>query len=619
MLFIFSISFFLFSLLAPFGSECLNVAPPSNEGKEKNRMCGILGLWWTSEDAEFDRSAIHGAMLDAGRPRGPDRTRTADAGIHGGPPISMLAFHRLAIHDLSERADQPFRHNTEAGPASLVCNGEIYNYPELRRMYPAIASRLVSQSDCEILLPLWDSPIVGARSLSRLVEHLDGVFAIVLAEGSAVSLVRDRIGVRPLFYVHHPLVFAVASTPAPLELLCAHLLGSPPHTDTGLAVAAAGGSLGLRIVEVHPRTLVRYHPPTGALTVTPLAAATLPTRVGTAIRPTDPAADALAMLRASVRRRLASDRPVCCLLSGGIDSSAVACLLAELLRPLGRTLATFSIGQPGSEDLRCARLVAEALGTDHHEVTMDPGEALALLPAVVAATATYDVTTVRASTPMWMLCRHIARTTDYRVVFSGEGADEMAAGYLYFHSAPPGPEGDRAVEAECLRLVSSLHGYDVLRADRCTASHGLELREPFLDRRLLDWTLGLPGSVRRPRGGTEKVWLRGAMALHREGALADSLPCLPEEIIWRRKAAFSDAVSPSASTTSAYWYQQIQQHLAARGHGPADARTEAAVYRQWFGQAYPHYEPHRPLWLPRWQPADAGIPPDEPSATVLVR
>jgi len=581
-------------------------------------MCGILGVWWT--DAGTAAGAGTGpewevalaSILEAGQHRGPDRTRTVRQDTDGGR--SVLAFHRLAIQDLSEAGDQPFRHNTADGPVSLMCNGEIYNYPELCRTFPAAAAGLRSQSDCELLLPLWDSPVVGGQSLARLVDHLDGVFAIVLDKWWDVELVRDRIGVRPLFYLHHPLMFAAASTPAPLERLCAHLLSfGPLH----MAVAAAGGALGLRIREVHPRTLVRYHRPTGALTVVPLAHPLFPPAVATttttAEAVSDPAAEGLGLLRAAVRRRLASDRPVCCLLSGGIDSSAVACLLVEALRPLGRTLTTFTIGQPGSADLRCARLVADALGTDHREVLMDADEALSLLPAVVAATATYDVTTVRASTPMWMLCRHIARTTDFRVVFSGEGADEMAAGYLYFHSAPPGPEGDRAVEAECLRRVSSLHEYDVLRADRCTASHGLELREPFLDKTLLAWTMGLPGSVRRPRAGTEKLWLRGALALQRDEGAPDR-PRLPPSIIWRRKAAFSDAVSARHEET---WYRQIQLHLAAQNLGPASAATEAAVYRRWFRAAYPHYEPHRPLWLPLWQPSDAGIPADEPSATVL--
>jgi asparagine synthase (glutamine-hydrolysing) len=555
-------------------------------------------------------------MVARGAARGPDGTTE----VHREG--RSYAFHRLAIQDLTASADQPFFSppgpHADSAAAALMCNGEIYNSRQLARRYPRAAAACRSRSDCEILLPLWSDEF--GRDTEALLGELDGVFALAIDAGRQVHLARDRVGVRPLFYVSHPFFTAVASTPGPLQELCSGVAGLAEREGLD---AHADGDLGLRIQEVHPRTRIVFDAESGARTVHPtpqqrldwgLPSSSSSSQDSGSGSPEHTAArEGLRFLRGAVAKRLDTDRPLCCLLSGGIDSSAVACLLVEALRPLGRRLATFSIGQPGSADLLAARRVAARLGTEHHEVDMCPAEALACIPAVVADTATYDVTTVRASTPMWLLCRYIARNTPYRVVFSGEGADEASAGYLYFHHAPPGPAGDRAVEAECRRLVASLHEYDVLRADRCMGAHGLELREPFLDRELLDWALALPGAVRRPRGGTEKLWLRDAMALLADvGAHVEPGPSLPLDIVWRRKAAFSDAVSAGGPGES-MWFRQIQAHLSARGEGPPDAETEARAYQSLFRAAYPHYEPFRPRWLPRWLQEGGG----EPSASVL--
>ena len=258
-----------------------------------------------------------------------------------------------------------------------------------------------------------------------------------------VTLARDRMGVRPLFYVSHsPHFFAVASTPAPLQVMLQREL------NEGTAKASPRVS-HLHIQELRPDQLLRLDlaDMRVALRPSPLA---LP-RPHSAQVWTDAelAPATLRLLRAAVAKRLDSnlERPVCCLLSGGIDSSAVAALLADDMRrrwghrghakdAIAPRLATFAIGFPGSDDLRYARVVADAIGADHHEVLMGEDEALRALPEVVRATGTYDITTIRASTPMYLMCCHIARHTNYRVVFSGEGSDELNAGYLYFHQAP---------------------------------------------------------------------------------------------------------------------------------------------------------------------------------------
>lgn len=561
-------------------------------------MCGILCIWLASAPLGANdqvRQAWYQAV-EAGRLRGPDSTITHSSGN------VLTAFHRLAIRDTTAAGDQPFRY---AG-ARLWCNGEIYNSEVL----PAVDGfEPQSGSDCERILPAWEAQ---GRSVEKLLPLLDGVFAMVLEDQRAgtVTLARDRLGVRPLFYVAHPRIgFAVASTPAPLQsFLDALILGSGGESDSF-------DLKGSEIEELRPSSILSFSTNSPAAsfvkTASPLTLPPISNEISQTWPSSALAPETLRLLRLAVAKRASSDRPVCCLLSGGIDSSAVAALLAERLR--GQRLATFSIGFPGSDDLRHARAVAERLGTDHHEVIMEANMALRVLPDVVRATGTYDITTIRASTPMYLLCRHIAENTEYRVVFSGEGSDELNAGYLYFHQAPPGPDGDAAVEVETRRLLTELYEYDVLRADRCMGAHGLELREPFLDRDLIDWTLAhVDGARRRPQAGMEKLWLRQALA---------STGLLPDNIVWRRKAAFSDAVS----LQEVKWYHLIQAHVVDMckdrgehaGEGSALAtplEAEAAAYRKWFEEAYPNYPLVRPFWLPRWQTQLLG---NEPSATVL--
>ena len=407
------------------------------------------------------------------------------------------------------------------------------------------------------------------------------MFAIVLwdADTNQVTLIRDRIGVKPLFYMIHDKdgspVLRVASEAKALE-----------------ASLPSGATTSIH--EVPPGHILQFRPPPQSSPSWSVTSVCYWKPMATAGDESGCGVSTLreCMVRA-VQRRLASDRGVCCMLSGGLDSSIIAAILSrELQEKGGSRLRTYSIGFPDSTDIQYAREVADFIGSDHTEIIIQYEEALRTLPEVVCAIESYDTTTVRASTPMYLLSRAIAQRGE-AVVFSGEGSDELFAGYLYNHLAP----SSQSVRDDSVRLIQQLHWYDVLRADRCTAAHGLEFREPFLDQDVVQWALSLSGDQLRPQstpdGLLEKYWLREAF-----------VGWIPESVRMRRKAAFSDAVSGSAKP----WYRYIHEH-----YGLANASEENALYRQWFSHFFPHYSrDHIPTWVPQCTQTKA-----EPSATVL--
>jgi len=307
------------------------------------------------------------------------------------------------------------------------------------------------------------------------------------------------------------------------------------------------------------------------------------------------------LLEKAVQKRMCSDRDIGCLLSGGLDSSIIAAILAKEMRKKGKTLRTFSVGFPDSTDIVYARQVAAHIQSDHHEFLIQYSDALQRIEDVVKATETYDTTSVRASTPMFLLCEWINKNFPDKVIFSGEGSDELFCGYLYFHNAPTPQDA----HTDSLRLVNELYKYDVLRADRCTAGNGLEFREPFLDKDLVDFVTTMNPSYKVPSKPAHDESHIFEKTILRE-AFSDELPY---QVAWRRKAAFSDAVSSSEKP----WYQWIQEYVkndtTIESYG---GTTESNYYKTLFYRYLKDYKPDTPLWLPRW--SNVG---SEPSATVL--
>jgi asparagine synthase (glutamine-hydrolysing) len=255
--------------------------------------------------------------------------------------------------------------------------------------------------------------------------------------------------------------------------------------------------------------------------------------------------------------------------------------------------------------LKYARIVADYIKSDHHEYVIQYQDALKAIPDVIKTIETYDITTIRASTPMYLLCKWIRENFEETVIFSGEGSDEVFGGYLYFHNAPDVFELHR----ETIKLVSNLHLYDVLRADRCTSGNSLELREPFLDKDLINYVCDLFGNYKQPINGFEKYILRKAFKGY-----------LPDSVLWRKKAAFSDAVSGSEKP----WYKHIQEYcetiitdkeLELANNNKKENEIKFTKESYWFyktfKQLFPCYELKVDYWLPKWSNTT------DPSATTI--
>ncbi|XP_078198852.1 asparagine synthetase [glutamine-hydrolyzing] isoform X2 [Callithrix jacchus] len=311
----------------------------------------------------------------------------------------------------------------------------------------------------------------------------------------------------------------------------------------------------------------------------------------------------------AVKKRLMTDRRIGCLLSGGLDSSLVAATLLKQLKEaqVQYPLQTFAIGMEDSPDLLAARKVANHIGSEHHEVLFNSEEGIQALDEVIFSLETYDITTVRASVGMYLISKYIRKNTDSVVIFSGEGSDELTQGYIYFHKAPS-PE---KAEEESERLLRELYLFDVLRADRTTAAHGLELRVPFLDHRFSSYYLSLPPELRIPKNGIEKHLLRETF---------EDSNLIPKEILWRPKEAFSDGITSVKNS----WFKILQEYVehqvddammanAAQKFPFNTPKTkEGYYYRQIFERHYPgraywlnHY------WMPKW------INATDPSARTL--
>ena len=319
------------------------------------------------------------------------------------------------------------------------------------------------------------------------------------------------------------------------------------------------------------------------------------------------------LLEEAVRIRLLSDRPIGCLLSGGLDSSVITSILCKLMKASNKSskdIRTYSIGMEGSLDLKYARKVADHLGTTHTEVKFTPEEGFKIIPEVIRILESFDITTVRASVGMYLLGKFIKEHSEDKVIFSGEGADELLCGYVYFHNAPNGS----IAQDESLRLISELYKYDCLRADRCISSNGLELRVPFLDKNVLKFCTHLHGEVKKPSDGIEKRILRELFSED-----------LPEEVAWRRKDGFSDGVSSLTKS----WYEYIQEFvdkeisdeeflnhkdLNFSGFESSSISKEAYYYKKIYYRYFPFYpNPIDRYWMPKW----SGDVSNNPSGRVL--
>ena len=560
-------------------------------------MCGIFALLndsnfsssFGSQSSDFIQK-----QFNKGKPRGPEFSKLTSGGIN-----LLLGFHRLAINGLNDKSNQPIT----IGAVTLICNGEIYNYKEL---YSLMKVTPKTDSDCEVIIHLYLK-----YGIKQTLQMLDGVFAFILCDNTnvlknnskispnKVYIGRDPYGVRPLYILKHATnkkkTIGLAS-----DLKC--LSEFQPIDD------------GYSIEHFQPGTYSYYELPHTAMAYwkcvkenksyhstgfnSTIVSCALPCEIGVSMGIKN------YFMQAVEKRCTTTERPIACLLSGGLDSSLVTALVNEFRRhsmPGSDPLETYSIGLADSEDLKYAKIVADYLGTKHTEIILTEQDFLDAIPEVIYAIESYDTTSVRASIGNYLLGKYISKNSEAKVIFNGDGSDELCGGYLYMHKCPDAIEFDK----ESRRLLKDIHKFDVLRSDKCIASHGLEPRTPFLDRSWVQYYLSIDPRIRYHPGNSgqcEKYLLRNAFS-EKFFKNIEGKPLLPDSILWRRKEAFSDGVSK----TSRSLYQIIEEYIdtlpdfKVSEQGVNAVTKEQKFYKSIFEKHYPcalNIIPY--YWMPKY-------------------
>ena len=543
-------------------------------------MCGIIGFC----GKEGDFMAIQNA-LSRTRSRGPDATRMVNTGN------GWIGFNRLSIMGITDTGMQPFVYGKKQvspiwsmaeGPEGimlpesgseyvLVCNGEIYGFRQLKEKLVEKGYTFISDSDCEILPALYEE--YG----TDMFAMLDAEYALVMydVKRDCYIAARDPIGIRPLYYgITEGGAYVFASEPKNLVSLVDRILPFPPghyfmdgefvsYRDMSKVEKYSHDDMDLVTANIHD------------------------------------------LLIRGVEKRLDSDTPVGFLLSGGLDSSLVCGIAAKIFH---KPLETWAIGMDlDAIDLKYARQVADYIHSNHHEVIISEKDVTGALEDVIEALGTYDITTIRASVGMYLVCKAIHEQSDLRVILTGEISDEIF-GYKYTDFAPDAEEFQKEAE----KRIREIHMYDVLRADRCISVNSLEARVPFGDLDFVEYCMAIDPEKKMNRYGKGKYLLRKAFE-------KDQL--IPDSILWREKAAFSDAVGHSLKddivklAERTYTDESFEEGIKRYDHARPFTK-ESLLYRDIFEKFYPgQSEMVKDFWMPNrnWEGCDVK----DPSARVL--
>lgn len=518
-------------------------------------MCTIMSYCQSGGDvAKFEKH------LRRALSRGPDDVRVVDTGA------GLMGFCRLAIMGLSEEGMQPF----ELNKSYSICNGEIYGFEKIKESLKDKYT-FKSGSDCEIILPLYNEFGVA------MFKMLDAEFACVIYDNKENSFIaaRDPIGIRPLYYGYDEKgVMVLASEPKMLVDLVKEILPFPPghYYKDGKFVCYRDVTKVDKVVNSDIETVCKnIHD----------------------------------KLVCGIEKRLVSDAKVGFLLSGGLDSSLVCAVASKLS---SSPIKTFAIGMSEDAiDLKYARQVADYIGSDHKEVIINKDIVLSALEDVVKLLGTFDITTIRASIGMYLVCKAIHEQTDIRVLLTGEISDELF-GYKYTDFAP----NAEAFQQEAQKRVRELHMYDVLRADRCISVNSLEARVPFGDLDFASYVMAIDPEMKVNKYGKGKYLLRHAF---------ENDDCLPKDILWREKAAFSDAVGHSMVdylkeyAEKQYSDEEFEQRRKKFVHATPFTK-ESLLYRELFEK---YYKGQSQMIVDFWMPNKAweGCNVNDPSARVL--
>ena len=501
-------------------------------------MCGILFCCSTDKNIVDDVKKNFYLF----QYRGPDESVAVE--FKSSEMYYFFGFHRLAIIGI-DTGNQPFRSNGNY----LMCNGEIYNYKELQGNHEMVEC----SSDCEIILKLYekfssktDNKNSDGDGMNQVIQQIRGEYAFVLLDTHKNKLFigRDIFGIRPLFYTRFDTTTIVSSEqfPAFREENGYNLFQFPPKTVHEISISNAFERTSY-IIPL-PRTLIR---------------------------------SVKYSLIDAVARRLQSEKQIGFLLSGGLDSSLVLAIAVSIK---GKSIPynVFSIGfddPDKSPDIIYAKKVVEFLEEkykvkiNHHIVCPTIKQGIDAIPRVIKHLATYDTTTVRASTPMFLLAEYIKENTDVKVILTGEGADECQGGYLYFHYAPSKEDHMN----ERWKLLDNIHYFDVLRADRCLSAFGLECRVPYLDE---DFISSIMGQDLYSPDKIEKYYIREIFDS------SDGSDYLPREVLYRQKDAFSNAVAYSYVNTLKKEFEFEQPHPESKNLYPLPRTGEENYYQKWY-------------------------------------
>lgn len=550
-------------------------------------MCGIFAI--INNNDITDEISNNFNKIQA---RGPEYTHIMVENDH------TFGFHRLSINGINENSNQPFNIDN----IILICNGEIYNF---KKLINDLQITTYTDSDCEIIIHLYK-----LYGIEFTLKCLDGVFSFILYDkiNSVIYVARDPYGVRPLFFYHsydNKIYFSSNLKGIynfyenEIKLLkynfndikkCNKIMQFESGTFSKYAIDLNINKYNIKFNKRYssfPFKTLKFNNDS-----------IIYTRI-------------YEYLNNAVKKRVVGtcERPIGCLLSGGLDSSLIAALVNKYYEG-ENVLKTFSIGLSGSEDLKYAKIVADHLGTEHHEIIVSEDDFFNSIEEVIKTIESYDTTSVRASVGNYLIGKYIKENTDCKVIFNGDGSDELAGGYLYFNDCPNSYEFDK----ECCRLLSNISYFDVLRSDRCISEHGLEPRTPFLDREWVEFYLSIDKNIRNHNisKNCEKFLVRNAFH-------TNDPELLPEKILWRTKEAFSDGVSSLQKS----WFKIIQEKILFKiiyndnlnvelnnlldNNNLVNKPTtlEQAYYRYLFNKYYKYSDNIIPyFWMPKYSDAN---------------
>uniref|UniRef100_A0A6C0KXK5 asparagine synthase (glutamine-hydrolyzing) n=1 Tax=viral metagenome TaxID=1070528 RepID=A0A6C0KXK5_9ZZZZ len=512
-------------------------------------MCGIFGLLlkekYDVENDVHDKYEIR-KHYKYGEKRGPEYSVIVN--IH---PQIIWGFHRLCINGLDEISNQPIKTDR----CTMMCNGEIYNYKHLIKQFGLV---MKTNSDCEVIVHLYE--LMGPK----FVNFLDGVFSFMIYDRSSNTVIigRDPYGVRPLYICHYNnenIGLASDLMPLMFDTNISNIEQYKPGTISVYDYKVDKYYLTLQETYFYNISYVNeYQKPVEFYMF-----------------------HIVQKLKEAVKKRVDNcERDVASLLSGGLDSSLISALVSrEYFKKNGQKLKTYSIGLKDGVDLQYSRMVADHINSDHTDIIVSENDFINSIENVIKDVESYDTTTVRASVGNWNVAKYIKENSQAKVIFNGDGADELMGGYMYFHCARTNEE----FHNETLRLLSDISKYDVLRSDKSISSHGLEPRTPFLDKEFTKFYISIPVAFRNHNefGNCEKYLIRKSFELY--------FPeLLPKEVLWRKKEAFSDGVSSNKKA----WFQIIQENSILETVEPKDydynqpMTKEQHYYRTIFNKYY---------------------------------